>query len=207
MTLHHAEITSRLRAFLKRRTIPTAIKTGENAIEDQIKAFVRVIARYAPQDPAAMDKFWGDFESDLGQRNTTWSWPSEGEVGAAAKAASPVVRQVGGQQGDGIDPVAINLGRIQSGAPIGEDWLWGSNALRLIAAGADPAIMRNRRVSLANSMAALYGEDQTRSRLISLREKHEAAQRALDDWRSRPVADRMNPDIPSKRYDFGDLIA
>ena len=207
MTLHYSEITSRLRAFLKRRTVPVALKAGENAIEDQIKAFVRVIARYAPQDPAAMDQFWAEFESDLGQRNTTWSWPSEGEVGAAAKSAAPGVRQGGGQQGDGIDPVAINLSRIQSGAPISEDWLWGSNALRLIAAGADPAVMRSRRVTLANSMADLYGEDRTRAKLSDLRAKHEAAQQALDDWRSRPEADRTAAEIPSKRYDFGDLIA
>lgn len=205
MSLHQAEITSRLRAYLKRRTVPSALKSGDSAIEDQLRAFVRIVTRYAPADPAALDRFWVEFESDLGQRNATWSWPSEGEVGAAAKSAAPAVRIVGGQQGDGIDPVAINLGRLLRGEPISEDWLWGQNALRLVAAGADPAVMRRRRVALADAFGDLYGEDWTRAKLADLRAKHAAAEAALRDWQDGHTVFR-DVSIPSKKFDFGDLI-
>lgn len=132
--LHKQAVAARLNRFLSRRSMPRAIEGREQAIADELDALVATVARYAPQQQDALADWWPKFESDLGERNITRSWPSEGEISASCKAvtATPIRRPA---NGDEVDPEKINANRIREGLPVGDSWVWGRGAADLIRGG------------------------------------------------------------------------
>lgn len=83
MTSLPIDIMSRLRRFLYRRSVPSFMRGDDQAIEDELAAFLKIIEKFAPREPTAFDEWWARFETDIGKRNITRSWPSEGEIYAS----------------------------------------------------------------------------------------------------------------------------
>lgn len=206
--LHHADVTSRLRNFLDRRQPPRSFAGNEAAKSDQLAAYLSILTRAAPAAPA-LDDWWGRFLDALSELSDTWAWPSEKEVRSAIKAANGSAPR--NQPGDAWRPdsVAINLARLNSGEPIGEDWLWGRQALQLVAAGADRHVMRERRIAAAEAMAAIYGPDETRARLAVLKARHEAAEAERGDWQRHPrdTGPMLQRRSPFTRQQLEEMVA
>lgn len=204
MNLHTADLNRRLSDFLSRRQPPKSFAANETAKVDQVNAYLRIVRKYAPEGDLLHD-WWGRFIDALSESSETWAWPSEKEVWAAAKDASK--RDKGGSETAWQpDSVAINLRRLQEGKPIAEDWLWGRNALRLVAAGADRGVMRDRRRGLALAMSDLYGPDEARKRLLVLKARHDSAEAVAADYAAGRVGRHDLPKAPVKRaFDADEL--
>ena len=208
MNLHAADVNRRLTDFLDRRQAPRSFAANEAAKADQISAYLGILTRAAPPAPA-LDEWWGRFLEALSDLSETWAWPSEKEIRNACKAISGSARR--DQPGDAWRPdsVAINLARLNSGEPIGEDWLWGRQALQLVAAGADRHVMRERRIAAAEAMAAIYGPDETRARLAVLKARHEAAEAERGDWQRHPrdTGPMLQRRSPFTRQQLEEMVA
>lgn len=200
MNLHDAEILRKLNDYLARRR-PPQVLSDEKLRADQIGVYAKIIRSKAPSGDQFRD-WWGRFLDALAESSETWGWPAERDVVSAARAASG--SHVGRRSVTEIDSVSVNLARLNASEPIGVSWLWGSDALRLVAAGADPLTMRQRRIAYAQNLVSIYGEDSTRRRLRELKEKHEFAERALSDFQHGRQVRKSG--IPNKSIDFGDLI-
>lgn len=207
MNLHTADVSRRLTDFLDRRQAPRSFAANEAAKADQISAYLGILTRAAPPAPA-LDEWWGRFLEALSDLSETWAWPSEKEIRNACKAISGSARR--DQPGDGWrpDPVAINLRRLENGEPIGEDWLWGRAAVRLLAAGADRGVLRQRRLAHAASMAELRSADDVRAKLAVLRARHEEAEAERNDWQRGPydVAREIQPRRPFTQQQLEEMI-
>lgn len=195
MNMHDADLSKRLTDFLSRRAAPRNIAGNEKAQTDQISAYLGILRRRAPKGDM-LHEWWGNFLEALSEVSETWAWPSEKEVWNACKSASGHNRPTASADTWRPDPVAINLGRLERNEPMGEDWLWGQGALRLVAAGADRGALRDRRIRMAQHMASVWGQDDARAKLLELKAKHEAAERAVNDFRRHP---RDMPEISLNR--------
>lgn len=178
MNLHVHDLTSRLGEYLARRVPPKSFGGDENLKSEQMNEYIRILRRFAPEGDA-LAAWWRTFADRLSDETDTWAWPSPKDVARAARAAGATAKPAGG--GWRPDSVQINLDRLNAGQPIGEDWLWGRNALRLEAAGASRHVLRQRRVQLAEGMAETHPPDQVRAKLLDLKARHEAARREDED--------------------------
>lgn len=192
MNLHTADLTQRLSDYLARRVPPKGIGSDEKLKADQVKEYISILRRFAPEGDKLVD-WWGAFIERLADNSETWAWPSPKEVAKSAKAAGEST--VGKKDGWKPDSAAINLARLNSGEPIGEDWLWGAGAMRLEAAGASRHQLRARRIEMAKAMAETYPEEDVKRRLLELKERHEKARAYVDDVRMG----RHQASIPDKR--------
>lgn len=192
MSLHETEIRSRLKRFLDRRSMPKFLEDKPQAISDELGAMTRAISRFAPRGD--MSEWWSRFEADLGERNTTRSWPSEGEVSASCKAVTDRSGPRIAEQGS-IDPYAINAKRIQNGEAVGDEWFYGRRAVELIEKGlATEGQLRPYRSALFFQMREVWGEDKAREKEAELIRRHEDAK--SEGQRNQ----RGNLAIPDKRH-------
>lgn len=192
--LPKSAILARLTRFLSRRSMPTALRDSQQAQDDEIAAIVGLIAKFAPQRPEDLAAWWTNFEADLGQRNTTRSWPSEGEIAASCKAVSsaPTHRLAEGTE---IDANAINARRIKAGDPVGEFWVYGTMAAELLQSRAvTDADLRPYRSSLFFNDREVYGEEEARRMEGERLNRHAEAMRRVGGQAQRPMP------IPDKRY-------
>ena len=204
MSIRDADLATRLNDFLDRRNPPKSFSANVRARDDQIAAYLTILRKRAPQGDGLID-WWGRFVEALSEASETWAWPSEKDVWNACKAASQAIRGEGGDDWR-MDPVAVNVGRIARGDPIGDYWLWGRGALQLVAAGADRHALRERRFAHAEALAAIYGPDAVRAKLAELKSKHIAAEGELSDWRERRDMPATNPRQAFTRQQLEDLV-
>lgn len=100
--IHEADVTGRLRRFLGRRQVPKHLAASSQAAEDEVRALARLAARWAPRGEA-FGAWWERFEEALGQSGRGY-WPNEGDVAAAARAASA---PSGAVDGDAVEAAAV----------------------------------------------------------------------------------------------------
>lgn len=185
MNMRTADLTSKMSEYLSRRVPPKGIASDEMLKVDQMNEYLRILRRFSPEGEKFLD-WWREFSDRLSDESDTWAWPAPKDVAKAAKAAGAVVGKAGAEWKP--DSVQINLARLNAGQPIGEDWLWGSGALRLEAAGASRHTLRERRVQLANDMAQLYPADQVKAKLADLKARHEAAIEYRDAFQAGQIS-------------------
>jgi len=155
--LHTADLTNRLNDYLGRRQPPRSFATDDRRKADQMAAYVATLRKFAPHSDA-LDEWWGKFLEALSEVSDTWAWPSEGDVS---------------------NPLAVAEKRIQNDEPIGDSWLWGSNALLLIQrVGMDK--VQERRDRHASHLAQTYDIEPARRMLLELEYRHSEAVKAAD---------------------------
>jgi hypothetical protein len=176
MSLHDSDIAARLKRFLDRRALPRRLEGKPAACEDEIRALSAALARNAPRSPDALAGWWPLFETILGEASPSL-WPTEKEVRDAAQAASKN-RPVAVRAEDAVDmsDEAINARRMQRGEPVGEGWLWGRNAVAMIARGLiDRETMQSYRSGAFLARKALYGEAAALAWEADAKDRHEVA--------------------------------
>lgn len=178
--LHTADITRRLNDYLGRRQPPRGFAADDRRKAEQMGAYVNTIRRYAPQGDRLND-WWGSFLSALSEVSDTWAWPTEGDVFKACKAvAKEIPRETSAVTGP--DPLNVAERRITEDQPIGDNWLWGRNALLLIARVGRDAI-QTRRDRHAMNLAETYGDAEARRLLLILEDRHAEAIRGQENAR------------------------
>ena len=195
MSLHETAIIARLKRFLDRRTMPKFLDAKPQAISDELGAMTRTIARFAPRGD--MSEWWDKFESDIGRRNSTRSWPSDGEIEASCKAVSAPIRNSIAEPGT-VDEYAIASRRIQNGESIGDEWLYGRKAVELVQRGlATDGALRPYRSALYFRAKDMWGPERAAEYERELQDRHEEAALSM---RSMSERQNVNAFIPDKRH-------
>ena len=189
---HISRLKKHLMTFLGRRTPLKIFGSDAQLQADQVAAYLKIVGSYAPVGDD-FEGWWTHFIQDLGVRNITFAWPSEAEVLASAQEAS---KKCAPSKSDWKpDPLAQAMRCIDEDTPIGEDWLWGMAALKLIdRVGIAP--VQARRDRYARDVAGFYGVDIARDMIIARQKKHQQAiEAAAAPYQSRA---RQMPKIEIK---------
>lgn len=190
MSLHQSEILMRLNRFLERRTLPRSLEGKPQAIADELGAMTRIIGRHASKSD--FGAWWNRFEADLGERNTTRSWPSEGEVASSCKAVSDYSGSRIAEAGS-FDPHQIAAKRIAANEAIGDEWIYGRRALELVEKGlTTEGDLRPYRSALFFRMKDQWGADVAREREAELIRRHEDAETGQRRQRSIQIPDKRH---------------
>ena len=128
------EVRDRLRRFLERRSVPLVMRGNDRAIQDELTALLNIIVKFAPGDPEQFDEWWARLEAEIGKINATRSWPSEGEVFACCQSLVKKSVRSAPSRLD-WDELSINVERIHKREPVGDYWVRGGGADRLLRAG------------------------------------------------------------------------
>lgn len=183
--LHQADIKSRVARFLDRRTMPKRLEGKPAAQSDEITALCRSVERGAPRDPERLSEWWGYFETRLGEAGTGL-WPIEKEIREAARQASEDMGRANPIAFDALDPVVITAGRMSRGEPVAEGWLYGRNAVDLIARGmVTREVMETYRGGAFLARRAMAGQEAALRWEADAKAAHEAA-KELHRLRDQP---------------------
>lgn len=125
-------VEAKLSAYLDRRTPPRQILNNPAAQADEIDAILRTVLRYRPSGD--LNAWWKRVEDGLSETCETYSWPLPRNFAKAAERASKVANQDGAPRAAWEpDPVKINAARMNNGDAVGEQWLYGAEAMALEA--------------------------------------------------------------------------
>lgn len=171
-----AEISGILTRWLERYSPPAQLRDNARAQQDEVAALLGVILRFAPLVG------YGDFVAkvidQIEFQMKTRAWPTKGELGAVCSS----VRKAGNHArtdmtGDAdMTAEAITARRMQRGEPVGEGWLWGTNACELIRRGlVDKPTMDRYRSGAFLERRAAYGEEDALRWEAECKARHEAA--------------------------------
>lgn len=194
MNLHVADLTHRLNDYLARRQPPKSFGGNDKLKADQVGAYLSILRRFAPEGER-LDEWWRGFITRLGEDSDTWAWPTEKEVIKACKAATGDTARKSDSTAFAVDSVKVNVARLRDNQPIGDGWLWGRNALRMMAVGGvSMSEIKERRDSHCADLRDLYGEAAERM-IADLNDRHEHAIKLADSQASA----RRLPPSPDKR--------
>lgn len=173
--LHKAEITEIFTRWLERYAPPASIRENSRAQQDEVDALLSVLLRSAPRGEAgpwvrqALDR--------MEYRMKTRAWPTKAELAdVCSKLSQEKARDAVDLSGQDLSPIAINARRMRAGEPVGEGWLYGRNAVELIACGqVDRETMERYRSAAFLSKRKLRGEEDARAWEDAAKAQHEAA--------------------------------
>lgn len=207
MSLHEADMKSRLTRLLNRKSAPRLLDNNANAQADEITALLGVLTRYAPRGADDLAKWWYQFEPAISE-SCGRMWPDEKQIASVAKAVNTNMRGVNptapGPREASFNPVDRAAERMNVGEPVGEGWLYGRAACELIASGlVYQDTMRRYRSAAYFSRKAMYGEGPAKQWEDEAKEAHEHG-RAL--WKSRHDREyRGDVGVPDKRAPTADM--
>jgi len=195
MSLHEADIAARLKRFLDRRQAPRRVEGKPQAISDEITALVNAVTRNAPRGSEALAAWWPVFEARLGEAGSGL-WPTEREIKDAAEGATKETPR-GVVDHTPPDDCKMIAARMEAGLPVGEGWIYGADAVRLIAGrGVTEDVMRAYRSAAFLSRKATYGEDSALAWEAEAKANHERAKEVYRHRQSQPAG--HIPRIPNK---------
>ena len=131
MSLRRTEIDAVLGPFLKRYSPPNVIRENAEAQQAEAETLRKILMRYAPEHGV---KEWA--KKVLGvvaERAKHRTWPMPSELGSVAKEHRAPKQS--GTSDFALDPVKINAERIARGEAIGDSWIYGKLAHRLLESG------------------------------------------------------------------------
>lgn len=194
-----AEISGIFTRWLERYSPPAQIRENERAQQDEAQALLGVLLRFAPQ--AGYADFVARVIDRIEFQMKTRAWPTKGELGAVCSQVrkdAPQPTDITG--GPDMAPASINARRMQRGEPVGEGWLWGTNACDLIATGlVDEATMTRYRSGAFLARKDLYGEAAALAWEAEAKARHGSARAARRQRESEPRTVSM----PDKTAPYG----
>jgi len=195
------EISGLFERWLERYSPPAQIRENERAQQDEARALLGVLLRFAPSSGYA--DFIATALDRLEYQMKTRAWPSKGEIGAVCSNLRKEGRQVAvDMTGEAVDmtDAAVAARRMRAGAPVGEFALWGSLAVEIAARGLiDADIMRQYRSGAFFARKAASDEAAALAWEAERKAAHEAAKavwRDREEPQSRDVSIRTRSGIP-----------
>ena len=184
MSLHDADLKSKLTRLLGRKSPPRLLDGKPEAQADEIGALLAALKRVAPRDPDRLTDWWQSFEASLSE-SCGRMWPTEKEIAQVGRATNEKLRPIGGvhKSTTQIDPAEQAARRMAQGEAVGECWLYGVSACELIARGlVDEGTMRKYRSEAYFARKREYGEARARQWEDAAKARHEYG-RVI--WKSR----------------------
>lgn len=202
MSLHEADLKSRLTRFLGRKQMPRRFEGRDTAQADEISALVAAVMRNAPRGPDRLTLWWPVFEARLGEICGPM-WPTEKEIKEAAQSANTEAPRPASARDTGPDmsDAAICGRRMERGEAVGEGWLYGRLAVELIAGShVDETVMRRYRTAAWSNRKALYGREAADAWEDEAKARHDAARAAWRAKHDQPQPQMLSmPDLSADR--------
>mgnify|MGYP001091225397 CR=1 FL=1 len=146
------------------------MRNNKQAQQDEAEHLRDVLLRYAPQEDAA--SWTKNVLNAVAENARTRAWPVVREVEQVAKAMRPN-RPQASSFNQPFDAIQINARRINSGEGVGDLWLFGNRAKRLVESGkVTMKQIEKLRLDLFESYKSTYGK--------------ERALRLQNEWLAKP---------------------
>jgi hypothetical protein len=202
MSLRNSEISGMMTRWLERFTPPLQIRDNERAQQDEAKALLGVLLKFAPQ--TGYDQFVSRAFDLLEYQMKTRAWPTKGELGAVcSNLRKDAPRPAELTTSATLDPVDIMARRMQRGEPVGEEWLYGRSACDLIASGkVDDCTMRRYRSGAHFARKDLYGQEAAQRWEDEAKARHDAARAAQQQPQTRHTVNVPNKSAPYRPEEF-----
>jgi hypothetical protein len=173
------EVYAAFTRWLERYTPPRHMQGSDQAMQDEADALMRAIARHTPRAGAV--EWIDNVLAHLDETMKTRAWPSVSEVTRAARdIASDMIpageaRDVTAEDAERKE-LELYARRIKRGDAIGEHWIYGSGAARLL----ERAYITNDdldpyRSGLFFSWKNVYGAEIAREKEQAARNRHDEA--------------------------------
>jgi hypothetical protein len=160
MSVMREFISEKLSEYLERKSIPRGMEGNSRAIKAEFDALLSCLMRFAPS--ADYGDWWESMVRHLDENSKTRSWPLVEELKDAIFKTRPP-KSIRVSQGDEIDPLQINAKRMNSGEPVGDQWLYGQLAHELENSGlVNAETFQKYRSSLFFSMKRVWHEETAR---------------------------------------------
>lgn len=180
MNFRQTEITAALTDWLDRYSCPMNLRDKPKAAQAEAEALAGVLLKYAPQTEYRpfLNQVFGQLDCQMKTR----AWPTVGEVVAVCvnlrKEAAKGGRSLDQGEVKDMRPCAIAARAMAEGKPIGEGWLYGRQAVEMIAEGLiDRDTMQRYRSAAFLRRKAAYDETSALEWEAEAKQRHEDAKR------------------------------
>lgn len=190
------------------RRYKTPEHMNDDALRDEVNFLVEDINRQIPEDYAevAMNSLMPEINNAIRRRHGATGWPPAKVFIAATDDAVEVInkRRATAEPTEefSLDPYKIASRRMRTGEPVGESYLWGRQAVELIARGlVDQPTMEGYRLGAFMARKEHYGEEEAIRWEEEAKARHLAAKEAYrhrkDDGRpiDPEILRRMQADL------------
>lgn len=197
--LQKAEITAIFTRWLERYAPPASIRENARAQQDEVEALLGALLRFSPRSEAGP---WVRRVLDrLEYQMKTRAWPTKAEIGdvcAKLRREELSAAPARNEASQGLSPVEVAARRMQKGEAVGEGWLYGRNAVELIASGQiDRDTMERYRSGAFLARKAVLGEDKALTWEREAQSRHDAAKQVHRQRRDDPQ--KRDTSLPDKR--------
>lgn len=172
--IKQAEIARAFSQWLESYSPPRSIAGKPDAMQREAERLTAVLVKFAPSEG-----YLGWVDSVLEQvayQMKTRAWPTVAEIGAACSNARKAGRNDGGPQPTALDVYEIAAMRMKSGEAVGEPYLYGREAVEMIARGLiDEATMTKYRSAAFFARKQAHGEESALLWEAEAKERHESA--------------------------------
>ena len=198
MNMRTAEISRAFGDWLDRRSCPTDLRDKPTAARKESEALLACLLKFAPQ--SEYQPFVSRVLDQLDYQMKSRFWPTINEFASACSNIRKEMGKAGGRPDvltDARDmrPEAITARAMVEGKPVGEGWLYGRDAVTMIAAKLiDEETMTRYRSGAFLARKSLYGEPAALAWETEAKARHEAAKRI-----HREPTGKHEVSMPNKR--------
>lgn len=199
MNIRKNELTTCLRTYLDRKSVPMNLNGKPEAQQSEINALLHSVIRHAPKENYV--EWFGRLEIALGDASKTRGWPTEGEIKSAARSIEVPSSKRPANVED-IDPLEEMSRRMNAGEDVGDSCFYGRMAVDMKARGLiHESTLRSYRSAWYFSAKKTYGEGKARELEDRLRQRQAEAEKWSDNGKrySAPSPDVKR--VPAHEWD------
>lgn len=172
--IRESEIARTFAQWLESYSPPRSIAGKPEAMQREADRLLKMLVKFAPDEGY---NGWVDAVLEtVAMGMKTRAWPTVGEIGAACSNARKEARRDGPLQPTALDPYEIAAMRMKSGEPVGEPYIYGREAVEIIARRLiDEETMTRYRSAAFFNRKQTQGEESALRWEAEAKERHESA--------------------------------
>jgi hypothetical protein len=177
MSIRQAEIAKALTEWLESYSPPRSMAGNVEALQRESERLLSVLTKFAPAE--GYNGWVSSVLEQCAYQMKTRAWPTVGELGATCSNARKA------RQGEPtlttftFDVHELNANRMKAGEAVGEGYLYGCEAVELIARGlVDRETMTRYRSAAFLSRKKMHGEESALAWEADAKQRHEDAKQA-----------------------------
>ena len=174
MNIRQAEIAKGLAEWLALYSPPRNIAGKPEEVQREMDRLIAVMVKFAPQE--GYNGWVASVLDQLAYQLKTRAWPTVGELGSACSNARKASRPEGAQTFT-MDLYELTANRMKAGEPVGEAYLYGREAVEMIARGlVDQETMTKYRSAAFFARKDIQGEEAALAWEADAKGRHESAE-------------------------------
>lgn len=177
MNLRQAEIAKMLAQWLESYTPPRSMAGNAEALQRESERLLSVLTKFAPQE--GYNGWVSSVLEQCSYQMKTRAWPTVGELGAACSNARKAMKPSEKPAAFVLDVHELNANRMKAGEAVGEGYLYGREAVEMIARGLiDQETMTKYRSAAFFRRKDIHGEEAALAWEAEAKQRHEDAKTA-----------------------------